>query len=348
MQRTKKGHDMTDENNVEIDLKKVYEFSVRVTYCIYYNDKNYFGIYSFITEDEIPFTKANREGRFEGCLCGNFQKLELGIDYNVKAKLKYNSKYKKYDYIVESISDEQPKTLEEQQKYLELLVTPLQAKNILSVYPNFIEMVMNGEEINIDLLKGIGEITLEKIKDKIISNYVIQDILLLLRPLGVTFKMINTIIKYESNPVLLKQKILENPYLLTAIHGLGFKKVDALALKLNPSLEVSEFRTLAYIKYRLSEIANRDGDTYISLKDMLGYIRSDIYKCEGIYKELIEKQKSMREYAIKTYMENGYSISLPTLYVDNEKIGLFKSYITAFKIYNQLIFQSTLPRRERR
>jgi exodeoxyribonuclease V alpha subunit len=329
--------DMTDENNVEIDLKKVYEFSVRVTYCIYYNDKNYFGIYSFITEDEIPFTKANREGRFEGCLCGNFQKLELGIDYNVKAKLKYNSKYKKYDYIVESISDEQPKTLEEQQKYLELLVTPLQAKNILSVYPNFIEMVMNGEEINIALLKGIGEITLEKIKDKIISNYVIQDILLLLRPLGVTFKMIKTIIKYESNPVLLKQKILENPYLLTAIHGLGFKKVDALALKLNPSLEVSEFRTLAYIKYRLSEIANRDGDTYISLKDMLGYIRSDIYKCEDIYKELIKKQESMREYAIKTYMENGYSISLPTLYVDNEKIGLFKSYITAFKIYNQLM-----------
>lgn len=336
--------------NTEVDLEKVYEFSVRVTYCVYYNDKNYFGIYSFITKDEIPFTKVNRDGRFEGCLCGNFQKLEIGIEYEAKAKLKYNSKYKKYDYIVETISDKQPKTLDEQQKYLEIITTPRQAKNILSVYPNFIDLVMNGEEINVDLIKGIGKITLEVIKDKIISNYVIQDILLLLRPLGVTFKMIKTLIKHESNPALLKQKILENPYLLTAIRGLGFKRVDALALKLNPSLEISEFRTLAYVKYILSEISNKEGDTYISLKDMLGYVRSDIYKCEDVYKELIKKQESMREYLINLLKEYGNNIPkdmtynqitkesyFPVLYIDDKKIGLFKNYITAFKIYNQLI-----------
>lgn len=337
MQKTKKSGDVLNEYTAGVDLGKVYEFSTRVTHCIYYNDKNYFGIYSFITESELPFTKINHEGRFEGCLCGNFQKLELGIDYSVKAKLKYNNKYKKYDYIVETIIDEQPKTLTEQQKYLEILVTPLQSKNILSVYPNFIEMIINGEEIDVGLLKGIGEITLEKIKDKIISNYVIQDILLLLRPLGVTFKMIKTLIEHESNPALLKQKIIENPYLLTTIRGLGFKRVDALALKLNPSLEISEFRTLAYVRYRLSEIANKDGDTYISLKDMLGYVRSDIYKCEEIYKELIERQKSIRECSIKIHKENGYKSSLPLLYVDDKKIGLFKNYITASKIYNQLI-----------
>ena len=52
----------------------------------------------------------------------------------------------------------------------------------------------------------------------------------MLKPLGVTYAMIKKLLTEEPNPVLLKQEIEKNPWILTKINGLGFKRVDDLAL----------------------------------------------------------------------------------------------------------------------
>ncbi|MDD4188428.1 MAG: ATP-dependent RecD-like DNA helicase, partial [Bacilli bacterium] len=311
------------------DLDKVYEFVATITYSIYYNQQTNYGVYEFTTNEKLPYTNSymyKDKTKYLGCLSGNMQELYCEADYKINAKLKYNKKYNKYDYQIQSIFSEQPKTLNEQRKFLEVLCTKRQADILLESYPNIIEDIMTGKYIDTSKFKGIGDKTFNKIKDKILENYVIQDILVLLRPLGVTFNTIKKMLGIEDNPSLLKQKIIENPYMLTSVHGLGFKKVDDLALKLVPELRTSLQRTKAFLVYIFKEIASSEGHTWINKRDLIGYVRKDLRECIDVYKDFIEQE-----------VEN------PTLlYIYDEKIGLLKYYNTAKNIVERLFWLDSL------
>ncbi len=313
----------------KIDTDKLYEFVAKITYAIYYNQKTNFGVYEFICEEELPYTNTYQykdKNEYTGCISGNMQELSYETKYKIKAKLKYNTKYKKYDYSVENITCEQPKTIDQQRKFLEVLCSQKQANALLLVYPNIVEDVMTGKWIDTSKINGIGDKIFAKIKDKILDNYIIQDVLVLLRPLGITFNTIKKMLGYESNPSLLKQKILENPYILTSVHGLGFKKVDDLALKLVPDLRVSLQRTKAFLFYKLKEISNSEGHTWVSKRDLTGYIRKDLRECIDIYKEFIEKEM----------------VDPKLLYIYDDKIGLLNYYNKAKSIVEQLYWLDSL------
>jgi hypothetical protein len=311
------------------DLDKVYEFLATITYSIYYNQQTNFGVYEFTTDEKLPYTNSylyKDKYKYLGCLNGNMQELYCETDYKVRAKLKYNIKYKKYDYSVETIFNEQPKTFDQQRKFLEVLCTKRQSDILLEVYPNVVEDIMTGKYIDISKLKGIKDKTFEKIKDKILDNYIIQDILVLLRPLGITFNTIKKMLGIEDNPSLLKQKIIENPYILTSVHGLGFKKVDELALKLAPELRTSLQRLKAFLFYTFKEIASKEGHTWINKRDLIGYVRKDLRECIDIYKDFIEQETK----------------DPILLYIYDEKIGLLKYYNTAKNIVEYLYWLDNL------
>ena len=171
-------------------------------------------------------------------------------EYNCTATLIYNSKYNKWQYKPITINSDIPKSLEQQKVFLQTLLNEKQVETILSVYPNIVEELTKGTaQVDLSKLKGIGEKTWTKIKNRVVDNYVISDILILLQPLGVTYKMLSKLLMSEQNPALLKQKLLDNPYIMTKIRGLGFKKVDDLALKLNAALRISDKRTYAFLKF---------------------------------------------------------------------------------------------------
>lgn len=329
-----KNNDILDSldlniNNEIIDYDKTYVFLANITYPIYYNQQSNFGIYEFTCKEKLPYTKPYLKldkDMYIGCLTGNMQQLDCDTEYKIEAKLKLNKKYKKYDYEIINITSEKPTTLSQQQKFLEVLCNKKYAHNLLSVYPNVVEDIMNGMHIDISKVNGIGEKTFQKIKDKVLDNYVIQDILVLLRPLGITFNTIKKMLGYEENPSLLKQKIIENPYVLTSVHGLGFKKVDDLALQLQPKLTVSVQRLKAYLCYRFKEIANSEGHTWIDKKDLLGYVRKDLRECIDIYKDFIQQEE----------------LTPKLLYISDNKIGLLTYYKTAENIVKKLYYLDSL------
>ena len=105
---------------------------------------------------------------------------------------------------------------------------------------------------------------LNKVKEKIINNYLISDILMLLKPLGVTYTMIKKLLSDEPNPVLLKREIEKNPWVLTRVDNLGFKRVDDLALKLKPELIDSTQRLVSFIQYYFKDLGESKGHTWCS------------------------------------------------------------------------------------
>lgn len=308
--------------------KEIYEFTIIPQSERYYNDDSSYGVYTFTTTDDIPeyydcvldpFSDV-KETVKGSTLTGKMQQLILGMEYKVKATLEYSAKYKSYNYVPSLVATTIPKTYEQQANFLKTQVTELQAKNILAVYPNIVEDVMQNKEIDISLIKGVGAITWEQIKGKILDNYIISDVLSMLQPLGVTYAVIKKLISDEPNPTLLKQKLIENPYIMTRVHGLGFKKVDDLALKLNPDLRISEKRVVAFIRYHLNSIGEDLGHTWITQNELDNAIRDNIYECYDIYESFLEKEKQSSLF----------------LYFQDDKVGMVSKRYYEMSVLNIL------------
>lgn len=254
-------------------------------------------------------------------LAGNMQQLYLGSEYEVTATLDYNAKYKSYQYKPKIITSVTPKTEEQQKMFLSSVITERQAETLLEQYPNIVEDIINGtDNVDLNVLKGIGERTYTNIKEKVLENYVISDILILLQPLGVKYPMIKRLLMGEPNPALLKEKLLANPYIMLDLRGFGFKTVDSLALKLNPDIKVSAKRTYAFIKYYLKEVGNNQGHTWLNKDALENAVRDNITECMDVYYKLIEVE-----------MENER-----VLHFNGDKVGLLSYYTMERDIYSIL------------
>ena len=223
-------------------------FRGTVSYERYYNEGSFWGVFIVNTTDDLPYREEVKQPNVfeddEGfqphyvvTVAGKVQHLYVGSEYEFVANPTYNSKFKSWQYEPISVTSMAPTSLEASKLFLGSILTERQASVLLKEYPNIIqEVIDNKDNINLSKLYGIGQKTWDGIREKIISNYVISDIISLLQPYGVTYSAIKSLLKWEPNSAILKQKIKDNPYDLTNARGFGFSKVDSIALKLQPEL----------------------------------------------------------------------------------------------------------------
>lgn len=243
------------------------------------------------------------------------QELVIGGEYQIKATHKYDKKYG-HQYVPISVFALIPQTKETQLLFLKSIIPESIAENLINAYPNIVNDVANGtiKEIDYSLVKGVREITWNRIKDKIVSNYLISDIIVMLKPLGVTYTMIKKLLSEEPNPVLLKQEIEKNPYILTKINGLGFKRVDELALKMNPELIDSNERLIAYVKYFFTEMGENEGNTWCSTSFLKSGVSNYVPECI----EKLEWLLSNKDF----------------LHIEDDRVGLSYYYNMEMEIFN--------------
>ena len=314
---------MSDDN--------IYEFKIVVTYEKYYSDDTTWGSYIAYTEDDIPFYTNGEANKFDNSgekkkfcnIVGKMQQLSIGGEYQIKAKYEYNKQYG-HQYKPLSIYALVPQTKEMQLLFLKTIIPEWMAENLINEYPNLVNDVANGtlKEIDYSKIKGVREITWNKVKEKIINNYLISDILMLLKPLGVTYTMIKKLLSDEPNPVLLKREIEKNPWVLTRVDNLGFKRVDDLALKLKPELIDSTQRLVAFIQYYFKYLGESKGHTWCSEKILRAAISNNIYECCNKVDWLLEN--------------NDF------LHVDNGRIGLKYYYDIEMQIYHLILNKSQI------
>lgn len=314
--------------------EEIFKFKATITYERYYNTDTTWGVYGFATEDEIPhFTtetkidlpfedrKAVNPNRKLSSLAGKMQELVVGGEYMIKATYKCDKTYG-HQYNPISVYALIPQTRESQLMFLQSIISPWLAENLINAYPNVVNDVANGtlKEIDYDLVKGVREFTWNKIKDKIINNYLISDIITMLKPLGVTYTMIKKLLTDEPNPALLKQQLEDNPYILTKIQGIGFKKCDDLALKLKPELINSTERLVAFIKYYFTDLGESKGHTWCSLKILKSAISNNVPECSDKVDWLLENNEF--------------------LHMQDDKIGLKYYHDIEMQIYHLLLEKS--------
>lgn len=327
-------------------------FEAKITGCRYYSDESSWGVYLFSTLDDIPhYTEQTViEDTFSGdkeeklkfsVLAGKMQELVIGGIYTVTSKTKKDKVYG-YQYVPITIQSEVPKTKEDQLLFLKSIISETVAENLINAYPNVVNDVANGslKEIDYSKVKGVRELTWKRIKDKIINNFLISDILVMLKPLGVTFTMIKKLLEHESNPVLLKKTLEDNPYILTKINGLGFKKVDSLALKLKPELLESTERLVAYITYYFNELGESDGHTWCTY-ELLKYSVSDyVPECMDKLDWLLENNDFLHIENDKVGLKYYYYIEMKILNLFNEHVYKKPSFVITEDTINKAIQKS--------
>ena len=229
---------------------------------------------------DVQFSKYNT-----ATIKGNISELNLGVDYIVKAKEVSDSHGVGYDVI--NIKREKPTTLAATRNFLYEILTPNQTDVLLEAYPDIVDRIMNNRLDDIDLsrTKGIKDYTFNVIKNKVIENFKLAEIVEEFRGLFNLSTVKKLYDKYTSVDKI-KEVIREEPYqCLCRLGGIGFKTADSLLLTLDKDgkecqkngkkpvlffgfdLITSYQRAKACVDYLLDENEN-NGNTYMHVGDL--------------------------------------------------------------------------------
>lgn len=118
--------------------------------------------------------------------------------------------------------------------------------------------------------KGIREKKLESICRSWNEFKHLRELGAFLATYGVTIKTITKIYEEFSGVTNIVEKIKENPYVLSRVKGIGFKKSDEIALSLGIESD-SQKRITACLSYCLNEICENGGNSSVSKKELQKY-----------------------------------------------------------------------------
>lgn len=252
--------------------QKQIKFKGVIIRCIY--DTPDYKIYAVDADKkQYPELKQNKYGNIS--IVGELTDLTLGVEYEITAEEQANKYGTSYSVI--NIKRDLPTTVEGTYLFLSEILTDNQARVLVENYPNIIQKVKDNDLDDIDLssLKGIGEKTFENIKNKIILNYCLMDLVIEFKNV-LSMSIIKKIYDEYSSIDRLKEKLKSNPYTtLTRISRIGFKTADSIILQLQKEniiefgydVKTSPDRCLSCMLYLLEENEN-EGHTNMNLADL--------------------------------------------------------------------------------
>ena len=254
------------------EQKQQIKFKGVIIKCTY-NTPDY-KIYAVdVNKKDYPDIKQNKYGNVS--ILGELSDLTLGVEYEITAEEQTN----KYgvSYKVINIKRDMPTTAEGTFLFLSEILTYNQAKVLIENYPNIIQKVKDNDlnDVDISKLKGIGQKTFDIIKDKIITNFALMDLVIEFKNV-LSMNIIKKIYDEYSSIDKLKEKLKSEPYTaLTRISRIGFKTADSIILQLQKEdiidfgydVKTSADRCLSCILYLLEENEN-EGHTNMNLADL--------------------------------------------------------------------------------
>lgn len=243
------------------------EIKIKPSRELFFNEESFFGIYACeVNPDDHDKVSMNNYGNIS--IKGITPKLNLKQEYVAIVKEDKDSKYKG-SYTLESIKSQKPQTVAEQKTFLQSILTEAQVENIYKVYKEDEDVVglIERGEFEYQSVKGLGDKTFEKLQKKVMDNLDISEVLAFCKKFDIKYNMVARLVKEYKNPTIVIQKIEENPYILTEIKGIGFKKADAIAKAVGYDM-LSPHRINSAILYIIGE-ENQSGNSWIEKRSLM-------------------------------------------------------------------------------
>jgi len=274
-----------------------------------------------VDREKYPNIKFGKFGN--AVIAGNLHSLTPGVEYQIKAIEKNGSKG--YLYNVINIRKTDLKTEGDVYEFLQEILTFRQASELYKVYPNIVDMIMNGESDKVDLskLNGIKEYTFERIKEKIIENFCLYEII---NEYGgvLTMNMMKKL--YEKYPSVekIRSELKNKPYkCLVNLSRVGFKTADTMLLKLekegklefSSDLKTSKDRCMACMVHLL-EKNEEEGNTRMSIPELRKAVLKLCPACAHHFVDCINGNKDIY------YSKETMDIALMSTYLTELKIAI--------------------------
>lgn len=258
-----------------------------------------------VDKNKYPDIKFTKYGNVT--LTGEMHELGVGSNYEVAA-VEQLSKYG-YGYKVTNIKRDRPTNAEETYVFLREILTENQADVLCKVYPDIVDRVINNRLDDIDLNKtpGIKEYTFDVIKNKIVENFCLAEIVTEFQGM-LTLSMVKKLHEKYSSVQMIKQKMREDPYkCLCGLARVGFKTADSILLELereslesikngkkpiiefNCDLKTSKQRCLSCVLYLLEENEN-NGHTVMDIVDLRNQCMKLTPACSDLFVDCIKHE----------------------------------------------------------
>jgi len=276
--------------------EKVVTFTGDIIRTVYNSDK--FAVYALNVPEDVVLGKKLKRSKFGNVsVCGNISGLQEGVLYNFTAVEKQTKHGYSYDVkkCVGSTDDKKANNI----LFLTSILTENQAFELLKAYPDIVEMIIQGRdnEVDLDKVKGIKEYTFEIVKKKIIENHDNIDLLSFFGG-AVSLKTIAKIREQYPSIESVKKLFKKDPYkFFTDLSGVAFTKADKILLGMQKEqnifdydLKTSPQRCLAYIKFRLSDIADEEGSTRYDLIRLKEDVAKAVPSCAEHFVECLKSE----------------------------------------------------------
>ena len=293
------------------------EVKVNVSKKLYYSGDSMFGVYALEPVGKCGNIELNKYGNF--VVNGNTPELFVGKQYEIIIEPSVHPKYGEgYSFI--AVKQKKPTTVDEQQAYIRAMLKEKQAEAIIERYPNHLILdLMRSGEFDYSNVKGIKEATYKKIHKFLFDNLDLQQALVELRELNISFKAMKKLIDHFGSADTVVQKIKDNIYSLCDVKSFGFKKVDDYALRRGDS-KTNQNRIVAGIKYIVEQEAQS------------GHSWSDIGRIADHTQQLLDVETSYIVDVINTVIQDDGDF-----YYDGDKIALRQYYFYEKEIYKKLM-----------
>ncbi|MDU4051018.1 MAG: AAA family ATPase, partial [Clostridium perfringens] len=212
---------------------------------------------------------------------GNVHTLYPNVEYEVKGEEEIHKTFG-YQYKIVNIRRDKPIDTDSSRAFLKEIITEKQTDVLLSVYPDIIDRVIknNIEDIDLNKTKGIKEKTFNIIKNRILENFVLID---LIDRFGgaLSFSNVKKLYDQYTSVRKVEQELKKDPYkCLCKLSRIAFKSADKILLNLEDKskkdenifnfgfdLISSKQRLRACLDYSLKENEMK-GNTIASLKEI--------------------------------------------------------------------------------
>lgn len=279
-------------------------FKGRIVRCIY--DGGDFKVYAVDVDKELyPDIKFSKYGN--ATISGEIHELGIGIEYEIRGveQLTKNG----YGYKVLNIKRNRPESASDMYVFLQEILTANQALTLYETYPDIVDRVMNNnlDDIDFNKLHGIKEYTFNIIKDKIVENFCLAELVVEFQGL-LSLPMLKRLYEKYTSIQMIKNKLREDPYkCLCGLARVGFTTADSILLELEKSskenvkkgkepiiefsedLKTSKHRCLSCMLYLL-EKNEEEGHTLMSIKDLREQCMKAVPACSNHFIECMKHE----------------------------------------------------------